>query len=329
MPRLVLFSQFGWPDSAPSALYADQLARRMEGAGWDVRYFCGTGFYRRSERPPPPSQPVRIPHFTGRRGNLVSVAREFYSVTRAFGRAIRRTVEPGDVVVMSSAPPFTVHLAPAIRRQGGVPVYWLHDYYPALLHSLGRTAGLLGECLDPPWSRALENWTTVVTTSSNLRYQGHNAVLIRNWATLDFPHIPDPVRGTALYTGNLGYAHSLPHFVSLCEKLRDEGRRITIRGDGPGIGRLPAWLKAGGPFASEQELRQALLDHELHLMAADPAVQDAQFPSKVWNSLACKRAIRWSGLEGRMAREWEYIRQAPDHGRGPAQWQELLGRHAG
>jgi hypothetical protein len=48
---------------------------------------------------------------------------EYLSVNREFGRYIENAVEPGDVVLMTSAPPTTIFLHERVRRRGAVGVY--------------------------------------------------------------------------------------------------------------------------------------------------------------------------------------------------------------
>jgi hypothetical protein len=126
----------------------------------------------------------------------------------------------------------------------------------------------------------------VVKISGNLAYDGGNASVIRNWPTLSTINKAARAGKSALYTGNLGYGHDVGSFVRTCDELRTEGYDIRVHGDGPGIRRLPSWIRAEPAFKSERELMLALESSEVHIVAAHPEIQGAVFPSKIWNSLA-------------------------------------------
>ena len=71
------------------------------------------------------------------------------------------------------------------------------------------------------------------------------------------------------------------------------------------------------------ESREALLRHEIHLIAAHPKIEQAIFPSKIWNSFAAKRETICTGFSGEMAEELRNARIAP-FARHLAQWVEML-----
>jgi hypothetical protein len=134
--------------------------------------------------------------------------------------------------------------------------------------------------------------------------------VIRNWNTLE-PGEPRPARPrTALYSGNLGYGHDLSALLAMCGKLRREGYAITVRGDGPGMRHLPSWIRAEAPLRDPQDLVTSYWESEVHLIAGDPRLPRAVFPSKIWNSLAVGRPVLASGFAGPMAEELQAARLA-------------------
>src|SRR6202023_2195166 len=120
---------------------------------------------------------------------------------------------------------------------------------------------------------------------------------------------PEPL--TALYSGNLGHGHDITLLVAACEKLRDQGYRITIRADGCGVGRLPSWLKPQPLHRDPVELMNDLIRHEVHLVAAHPKITRAVFPSRIWNSIALGRRLICTGFAGEIANELEEAKKAP------------------
>ncbi len=302
MPRCHILSEFIWPDGAPTGIYADQLADALHQTGISVVRVGGKGSYRKTSRPRLEAELIYLDHFCGQRGNLISTARGYGSIFRIFENYISAQVESGDLVLVTSAPPLTLHLATSIRQKQAIPVYWLQDYYPELVAGL-HCPHPLRRILHHWWHHHLKKWSVVVKISSNLDYSGENSVVIRNWPTLSIgaekPFIPK----RALYLGNLGYGHCLPSFLKRCRELHEDGYSIMVRGDGPGMRRLPSSIEVGPHPADENELVELLWSAEAHLVAAHPRIQGALFPSKFWNARATGRTILTSGFSGAMKAE--------------------------
>lgn len=321
--RLHMLAQYVWPDDSACGIYAEQVAGALTELGHRVVLVGGVGRYRQSCRPRPEANIVRLDHFCGRRGSLPRFALECRSLAKAFERYIEEYVNSGDLVVLGSFPPNTVHLVEAIHGRGATAVYWLQDYYPELLRSLYDYPGFLRAAMGRYWQRNLARWDYVVKSSANLDYEGPNARVIRNWPSVEVGEARPFLPKTALYSGNLGYAHGLPTFLAACEKLHAEGFEITVRGDGPGIAKLPTWVKREPLLEELEDLVRSYWEAEVHIVAADPRIQTALFPSKIWNSLATGRRLVCSGFEGAMAQELEISRQAPfqEH---KQQWVDFL-----
>ncbi|MBA2271539.1 MAG: hypothetical protein H0W20_13235 [Chthoniobacterales bacterium] len=318
-----ILSQYIWPDSAPTAIYAEQLADRLQVQGCDVRLVGGQGGYRALERSQPGAAVHHLPHYRGRRGNLPATYAEYHSVTRAFRRYINEFVARGDTVIVTSAPPNTVGLANAIQRRGARSIHWLQDYYPELIRGLHEYPHCARRVLSAHWDRQLSRWDHVVKIGANLGGPEHNSVVIRNWPTLDMRSTVIPEPRTALYSGNFGYGHDVQLFVNACEKLRDEGYTLTIRADGRGVRHLPAWLNVQPLHKDPQKLREDLLRHETHIVAAHPKITRAVFPSKIWNSIAAGRKLVCTGFDGEMRQELEAARNAP-FDQHLQQWSQLV-----
>ena len=84
MPKVHILTQYIWPDAAPTGLYAEQLAARLQADGSEVCLVGGKGGYRSLLRDKPDVPIVYLPHREGRRGNLLQTFAEYSSVTRAF-----------------------------------------------------------------------------------------------------------------------------------------------------------------------------------------------------------------------------------------------------
>lgn len=323
-PTVHVLSQYLWPDDAPTGIYAEQLADALTRSGAVVRLVGGQGSYREGRRPPPRTPIERLDHYEGQRGRLVSTAREYESVREAFGGYLRRRVHARDIVVLTSAPPTTVFLQRLIRRRRAVGVYWLQDYYPQLIRGVWDAPRPLRRVFERLWNRELRAWPQVVKAAGNLGYSGPNATVIRNWNTLDLG-VPSAARPrTALYSGNLGWGHDVGTFLELCRGLREQGYQITVRGDGPGMAQLPAWIHAAPPFTDPAALVRSYWEAEVHLVAGHPRLPDAIFPSKFWNAAATGRPVLASGFTGVMAEELEAARAADFRAHLP-QWTRFVG----
>ena len=318
-----VLSQYLWPDDAPTGIYAEQVADAIAEDGVRVRLVGGQGQYREGRRPAPHTRIERVMHFEGRRGKLISSAREYESVRKAFQSYISSQVGSGDIVVVSSAPPTTLLLERTIRERDALGVYWLQDYYPELVRGVWDAPAPVRRLFDCYWIRELRSWAHVVKAAGNLGYDGLNATIIRNWNTLDLgssvPYCPK----TALYAGNLGYGHHVPSFVALCQTLHDQGIAIQVRGDGPGVSRLPEWIQVAAPFVEPRDTIRAYWEAEMHLIAGHPVFGGAVFPSKFWNAHATGRPVLASGFTGVMATELAVARVS-DFRSHLAQWKRFL-----
>ncbi len=323
-PVVHVLSQYAWPDDAPTGIYAEHLADALSAEGFRVRLVAGTGRYREGSRPAPRTPVERVRHWEGRRGRLASVALEYEAVRRAFARHVSTEVRKGDLVVLTSAPPTTLFLHRAVRERRAIGVYWLHDYYPQLIRAVWDPPGVLLRLMRHVWGRHLSAWDHVVKAAGNIRCPVEHAAVIRNWNTLDLGAARPARPRTALYSGNLGWGHHLPSFLELCRELAGEGYEITVRGDGPGMRRLPPWVRAAAPLGDPEALVRSYWDAELHLAAGHPLIPDAVFPSKIWNALAAGRPVRTSGFGPAMLEELEAARRArpADHVR---EWVRFVG----
>jgi hypothetical protein len=307
-PVVHILTQYLWPDDAPTGIYAEHLADALSLRGVEVRLVGGVGRYRPGGRPAPRTPIEVLPHWQARRGRLLSVALEYEAVRRAFSRYLRKKLARGDVAILTSAPPTSLFLHSVVRSRGGVGVYWLQDYYPQLVRAVWDLRGPLRRTMSRIWDRNLLRWDHVVKAAGNIRCPRTDAALIRNWNTIDLGEPRPAVPRTALYSGNLGWGHHLPSFLELCRRLVNEGYRVTVRGDGPGMERLPQWVRREAPLTDPSALARSYWEAAVHLVAGHPSLPDAVFPSKVWNALVTGRPLLASGFTGAMQEELELAR---------------------
>jgi hypothetical protein len=306
MSRIHILNQFIWPDGAPTGIYAEQLAERLGREGMQVRLVGTRSIYRKSDRKRPGVEIVQLGESSYAhplRDSKWGIMKNYMEVLSSFRVYIQSEVLSGDVVVVTSAPPNSIGLHRDISLRRARSIYWLQDYYPDLLRGLWRYPDVIKAPLDSIWRSRLSQWDCVVKIGGNLGYDGPNARVIRNWPTLELRGQKNQGK-MALYTGNLGYGHDVMLFIEECERLRGEGYTVLVRGDGPGIKRLPAWMDSAPSFAGEENLKTALEAADLHLIAAHPQIQSALFPSKFWNARATGNPLLPIGFSGAMMDEF-------------------------
>lgn len=323
MPTYHFLTQYLWPDDAPTGVYAEQVAEALTASGKSVVLVGSRGRYRKGERNEPKTRRVYFPEPLIRNRGLTGKLWSYGQLARHFNQYIARQVKRGDVVVVTSAPHSTLFLAGAIRRQGARSVYWLQDFLPELLRGVFEGKPPFYEAVGEFWRDRLKQWDFVVKAAGNLACEGENTLVIRNWPLFDLGGEQPAIPKTALYSGNLGYAHHMPSLIAACEKLRGEGFQITIRADGKGVRRLPEWLRPVPPIASRQELTRSFWQAEVHLIAGHPEMPGAVFPSKIWSALAANRQIVATGFPAIMQRELEESRRSLSQDKR-RQWVEFL-----
>lgn len=319
MPKIHIINQYIWPDGSPVCLISEQLAVYLTQQGVPLAVVGGAGEYRPSSRPKPAVNFVGLPTKTMLRNNPLQILREYRSVFQTFRRYVKQHVQTGDTVLITSAPFLNILLRRSVPP-AVTTLFWLFDYFPASIHSLNLPKFLYG-AIRRWWDGELAKYDSVIKISANLGYFGPNAVVYRQWPMIAIE--PDPTvvpQKKALYTGNLGIAHDVDSLVAECEKLQDAGYEINFYADGPGLDKLPDWLKSRsrGVFKNAGDLIRALHEHEVHLVTGTPGTDELSFPSKTWNSIASGRRVIGCGFTGAMLTEFnesiaaDYKRHLPD-----------------
>ena len=204
----------------------------------------------------------------------------------------------------------TRHAGGTIRRRDADAIYWLQDYYPELVRGLHEYPVPLRRVFRRFWDSKLAQWDRVVKIGENLGGPCENAIVIRNWPTIDFDRGDSFEPGIGLYLGNFGYGHDLGHLIDACERLRDGGYTISIRADGPGR-RAIADLAQGSTSLPRLEESEPSCYSTKNTYRGASKNHPGDFPFQIWNSLAAKRELICTGFVGVMADELEASKQAP------------------
>lgn len=305
MSKIHIINQYVYPDGSPVCLISEQTANYLftENKA-DVVMVGGAGEYRPSSRPKPNFPIINLPTASFKRETMIDILKEYFAVYRAFKNYVKENVKDGDTLVITSSPFLNVMLRNLVNNRKIRTIFWLFDYFPASVKSM--KIPFLYNLIKIWWNRELKKYDSVIKISSNLGYFKKNSIVLRQWNMIDIQ--PDnliiPER-KALYTGNLGIAHDVDSLAKECEKLRDDGYEINIHADGPGLEKLPDWLKekSRGIFKNADDLIRALHEHEVHLITGTPGTDELSFPSKSWNSIASGRKLIACGFSGMMLEE--------------------------
>jgi glycosyltransferase involved in cell wall biosynthesis len=254
------------------------------------------------------------------RGSLPGRVLDYASFVIGARRALKRSIERGDVVVCKTDPPLLgAWLGPAIRARGGLLVQWLQDVFPEVASALGVGVRLPGL---HPLLRALRDSSlarsaAVVTIGERMRSKvlARGAVaattrVIPNW-TDTRAIVPVDVdnalrrawgleeRFVVGYSGNLGRVHRLDGLLEAASLLADR-REIAFLFVGAGVQReyLAAQARARGlvnmrfePYQSREDLAQSLSVPDVHVVSLNPALEGLVVPSKVYGAMAAGRPV--------------------------------------
>ncbi len=303
-----------WPDGSPICLITEQTAQYLTQQNVPVVVVGSGGKYRSSSRSKPDINFVTLKTKLFKRQNVFQNMMEYLMVLRAFWQYIRENVHDHDTLILTSAPPSNVLLRYALHKRKVKTVFWLFDYFPGYLFPLGLPTFIYG-WLRRWWDGELSRYDYVIKIAGNLGYYGENVRTFRLWPTMLLHSQSGIGANKALYSGNLGMAHDVNSLVTICEELRDRNFEIDIYADGPGTKKLPDWLKARlQPLLAEEDYKKALANHDVHIVAGTPNVDELSFPSKTWNSIAAGKQIIPCGFFGKMQREFDLSLTA-DHTR--------------
>ncbi len=339
LPRLVFVNRFFHPDESATSRMLGDLARRLSRQGRRVVVVTSRQLYDAPDANLPAQgdiDGVRIVRVAGLkfgRGKLLGRAFDYLGFHVAANLALRRLLEPGDLVIAKTDPPLlSVSVASAARARGARQVNWLQDVFP-------EAATALGVAVRPRWlasllcarrNASLRGAVRNVVIGSRMRdllvEQGIDVEAIRvipNWAaeTAD----PLPVEASRLraelglqdrfvigYSGNLGRAHEFDTFLGAARLLRDDPAFVfLVIGGGARLGALRSAVEREGlenfrflPLQEAARVADSMAAADVHLASLLPELEGLIVPSKYYGVLAAARpAIFIGDADGEVARE--------------------------
>ena len=328
--RILFLNQYYWPDHASTAQHLADLAEGLAAEGHDVHVVCSRGGYRQGT----PRPPRREEH----RG--VSIHR-VDATALGRGTTIRRMVDylsfyvraawlglilpRFDVVTTLTTPPILGLIGTLLRRlKGSRHVYWSMDLHPDASVALGRMNR------KNPVVRGL-------TTLSEFAYRQADKVVVLGpymadrvaakgvrhdrlatipvWSRREeiypIPRDGHPLRAelgldrkfVAMYSGNLGLAHSFEEFLEAARRLRDrDDVAFLFVGDGPRLAEVRSAREREGlanlrflPYFPREQLHASLSIADVHLISMRAEMTGIVVPGKLYGAMASGRATIFVG----------------------------------
>ncbi len=325
--RLSILTQYYPPDYAATGQLIEELAAQLGQQGMKVHIFTGQPGYAFGQPEAPPVEEV----------NQVSIRRS--RTTRILSQRIRgkainglifclraglhllKTASRGDVLLVTTAPPFLPLLGYLANLCFGVPyVCLIYDLYPDVAVELQvvsrhhRLVRLWQKINQIVWRKA----KTVIVLSPTMKNRvlaqcpdiGDRIAVIHSWA--DPQHIiPIPKEQNwfahqhnlvqkfcVLYSGNMGRCHDMETILQAAYHLRNEPIQFVFIGNGAKYQTCQEQAKQLGltqltflPYQDKECLPYSLTACDLSLVSISPGMEGLVAPSKLYGILAAGRPV--------------------------------------
>jgi len=330
--RLLFVNQYYWPDHASTAQHLADLAESLAAEGYECHVLTARSRYKPGEARPPAHEVHegvhvhRVPATSlGRRATWARMTDylSFYA-----GAMMKAMLLPRcDVVVTLTTPPLIGLVGTLlVRLWGSRHIYWSMDLHPDASLALSRMS------LTNPFAR-LMSWLSGFVYRNALKvvvlgpYMADRIVLkgvvpervatIPVWSQRDeiypTPRASNPLRKAlglerafvAMYSGNLGLAHSFEEFIAAAHRLRDRKDIVFLFvGDGPRLGEVKAAREDLGldnirllDKVPRSQLQASLALADVHLISMRPEMTGIVVPGKLYGAMAVGRPAVFVGPE--------------------------------
>ena len=328
--RLLIVSQFFWPETIGSSLYMTDLATWMADAFANVTVLTGRPYYpeirihdgyangeqdnqlafgTRIRR-----LPTYLPVGGGLKARLISEVVFLAGALAALGRGRVRQ----EMVVLSLCPSIFAVLAGVLAcRRNGRHVAVVHDIQSGLAAELGMMrVGFFLKLLRRLERFALNRADAVIVLSDRMKIclaeQGvHRPIVVLPiWVdTKAIRPLPQPnsAQFTVMYSGNLGRKQGIEQILAMAAILRerDPNVRVLIRGSGTKAEWVSQEIAAARltnvcleDLVPPEQLNASLAEANVHLVPQTPGGADFAVPSKVYSIMAAARPFVCTAVPG-------------------------------
>lgn len=330
--RLLFINQYYWPDHASTAQHLTDLAEHLAENGREVHVLCSQGTYREGSSKAPAYERHNGVHIhrvpataLGRRSTLTRMADYLSFYLRAL--ILSLWLPRFDVVATLTTPPIIGLVGTLLRKlKGSRHIYWSMDLHPDASLELGRMSR----------TNPVVAWLCWI---SNLVYRQADKVVVLGpymadrieakgvrpdrlatipvWSRRDevypLPREGHPLREqlglvdkfVAMYSGNLGLAHTFDDFLEAARRLRHRDDIVFLYvGDGPRIGEVRAARDVEGlsnirmlDYFPREQLHASLSVADVHLISMRREMTGVVVPGKLYGVMASGRPAIFVGPE--------------------------------
>ncbi len=328
--RLLFINQYYWPDHASTAQHLTDLAESLAARGYECHVLCAQGRYKPGELKPPAHEVHqgvhvhRVPATSLGRGRTLARMTDYLSFyARAVLKAAR--LPRFDAVVTLTTPPIIGLIGTLLRRFRGTPhVYWSMDLHPDASLALQRMSARNPVVRGLAWLSDLvyRQADRVVVLGPYMA----DRVLVKGVRKDRLMTIPvwnrrdevypverevNPLRQSmgladkfvAMYSGNLGLAHSFDEFLEAARRLRDRDDLVFLFvGAGPRAVEVRSARDRAGltnvrllDYVPRDELHRSLSVADVHLISMRPEMTGIVVPGKLYGVMAAARPALFVG----------------------------------
>ena len=330
-PRRLLFvNQYYWPDHASTAQHLADLAEHLAARGHEVHVLCGQGAYKPGTPRPPRSEVhngVKIHRVAatsfGRKSTLHRMMDYLSFYFRAFLAAL--LLPRFDVVATLTTPPIIGLIGTFLRRlKGSRHVYWSMDLHPDASIALGRMStrnpvvarlAWLSDAVYRQADKVVVLGPYMADRIASKKVRRERLAIIPVWSRRDEIY-PLPREGhelraalgladkfVAMYSGNLGLAHSFAEVIEAARRLRDRDDLVFLFvGGGPRLAEVKAAKEAEGldnvrlmDYFPREQLHASLSVADVHLITMRAEMTGVVVPGKLYGAMASGRPTLFVG----------------------------------
>lgn len=330
--RLLFINQYYWPEHASTAQHLTDLVESLALEGHECHVLCGQGRYK----PGAPRLPAyethngvhihRVPTTSlGRRSTLNRMVDYLSFYMRAMALALM--LPRFDMVATLTTPPIIGLVGTILRRfKGSRHVYWSMDVHPDASLALGRMSrrnpvvaslAWLSDFVYKQADRVVVLGPYMADLLANKGVRRERIETVSIWSRRDeiypIPREGHPLREqlglsdkfVAMYSGNLGLAHTSEEFLAAARSLRDrEDIVFLFVGDGPRMSEVRSVKEAEGldnirflDYFPREQLHASLSIADVHLLSMRREMTGIVVPSKLFGAMASGRPAIFVGPE--------------------------------
>ena len=330
--KLLFINQYYWPDHASTAQHLTDLAESLAENGHEVHVLCSQGRYKPGVEKSPAREVHRgvtihrVPATAlGRKTTWRRMADYLSFYVRALMLAI--FLPRFDAVATLTTPPIIGLVGTLLRTlKGSRHIYWSMDLHPDASLALDRMSlsnpvvALLVGISNFVYRQAdmvvvLGAYMADRIAAKGVRHE--RTVTIPVWSRRDevypLPREGHPLRASmgltdkfvAMYSGNLGLAHSADEFIEAARRLQNRDDVVFLFvGDGPRMEEVRAAKEVEGlanirllDYFPREQLHASLSLADVHLISMRRQMTGIVVPGKLYGIMAAARPAIFVGPE--------------------------------